>query len=209
MNATVLGAALATGLVGSLHCPLMCGPLALASGAPVRYLAGRLVSYAGLGAAFGLLGEHALCRLPVATVQLGAMLLVGVFAFAQGWKALRGPGPRLVPIRPRAPGRLARLWGRALTLIPRRGVGLGLATGFLPCGMLVPAWLLAGTSGDAASGALVMAIFWAATTPALVLPVLTRGLLRRIPVRVQAVAWCALGVWIAVRPLLMAAHRHP
>lgn len=216
MNATVLGAALATGLVGSLHCPLMCGPLAVAGCARggrvvprsvVAYFAGRLLSYSVVGAACGALGEHALCLLPVATVQLVAMLLVGAFAAWQGVKILWPRRPRPLAIR-RPPGVVARLWSRVQAVWPRRGGPLGLATGFLPCGMLVPVWMLAATSGDGLSGAGVMMVFWAATTPALLVPLMSGAFLRRIPARVQGVAWCALAVWIAVRPLLMAAHHH-
>jgi uncharacterized protein len=212
VNLSLLGAALATGVVGSLHCPLMCGPLAVAGcarggqvqpRAAVLYFAGRLVSYAAVGAACGAIGEHALCRLPMATVQLIAMVLVGVFAFWQGARILWPRRPRPLQIRSR-PG----LWEKVLAHWPRRGGALGLATGFLPCGMLVPVWTLAAAAGDAATGAAVMAVFWAATTPALLVPLAGGRLLRRIPARIQGAAWCALAVWIALRPLLMAAHHH-
>lgn len=213
MNATLFGAALATGLVGSLHCPLMCGPLAVAGcsragrvspRSVVAYLAGRLVSYAAVGAACGALGEHALCMLPIETVQLVAMVLVGAFAGWQGVKILWPRRARPVRIRRRAPG----LWARVSRSWPRRGGALGLATGLLPCGMLVPVWMLAATSGDAPSGAAVMAIFCAATAPALLVPLVSGSFWRRIPTRLQGAAWCALAVWIAARPLLMAAHHH-
>src|SRR5262249_44938526 len=83
MNAGVLATALATGLVGSLHCPLMCGPLAvagcrrgerIATRSVVTYLAGRLASYAALGALCGAIGEHALCVMPMTTVQVVVMV---------------------------------------------------------------------------------------------------------------------------------------
>lgn len=208
----ILTAALATGLVGSLHCPLMCGPLAVAGCARGgrlskldvgMYLGGRLLSYAFVGALCGAIGQHALCVLPLVTVQTIALVLVGAFAFVQGLRIL-WPRRTVVRIR-RAPGPLARALQRFL---PRRGGALGLATGFLPCGMLVPVWMLAASSGDALSGAAAMAVFWAATAPALLLPLVGGSLLRRIPVRVQGAAWCALAVWIAVRPLLMAGHVH-
>src|SRR5262249_6771757 len=125
MTASFLGAVLGLGLAGSWHCPLMCGPLAVAgcrrgdrvaTGSLVASLGGRVVSYAALGAAFGAIGEHALCLLPMATVQLVAMVLVGGFAFWRGISALRRP--RLLTIRPRAPGRLARGLARLHALLP-------------------------------------------------------------------------------------------
>src|SRR5215467_8107119 len=81
------------GLVGSLHCAGMCGPLALAlptcSQSTPGFLAGRfahnlgrLVTYCALGLVFGLLG----CTLVLAGVQrwasvtLGVALLAGLFS---------------------------------------------------------------------------------------------------------------------------------
>ena len=60
--------ALVLGLVGSLHCAGMCGPLALAlpvvgasrvsfTAGRLLYNAGRISTYAGFGVVFGLLGR--------------------------------------------------------------------------------------------------------------------------------------------------------
>jgi sulfite exporter TauE/SafE len=205
----LVGVAVVTGVLGSIHCAAMCGPLAAAGGRPVAYLAGRLVSYAALGALFGLIGEHALCHLPVETVQTVAALLVGAFAV---WKAVTvarrpRPAPALQLGRRRVP-----LLARVLSLLPRRGFGLGLATGFLPCGMLIPAWTLAMGSGGAPAGAAVMAAFWLGTSPGLLAPLvaarLARGLLARVPRAVQGAAWAALALWVLARPLLSAVHAH-
>jgi sulfite exporter TauE/SafE len=213
---TVIVAAAATGLVGTLHCATMCGPLAVAGSVGGRgpaYLAGRLASYAAIGALCGLIGEHALCRLPVETVNLAAVVLVALFA---GWKAFRA----LVPPRQAPPGgapvrlgkRRVPLLARLLAHAPRRGFGLGLATGILPCGMLIPAWTLAMGAGDAAGGAAVMAAFWLGSAPGLLLPMLAGGVARRwaarLSPRVQAVAWATFAVCIAIRPLLGAVHHH-
>src|SRR5689334_18485310 len=81
------------GLVGSLHCAGMCGPLALAlpsAGARpagyfigrVAYNLGRIITYCALGLGFGLLGKTLL----LAGVQrwlsiaLGVGLLIGLLA---------------------------------------------------------------------------------------------------------------------------------
>jgi hypothetical protein len=213
----ILEAAFGAGLVGSLHCPLMCGPLAVAGcarggrvepGAVAAYFGGRLVSYAAVGAACGAIGAHALARLPMPTVQVVAMLLVGAFALWQGLRLLVPRRPVAVRLRRRPPGPLARAWARIQVAWPRRGGALGLATGFLPCGMLVPVWALAAASGDTLVGAATMSVFWAATTPALLLPLVGGKLLRRIPARIQGVAWCLLAAWVAVRPLLVVTHCH-
>jgi uncharacterized protein len=209
----MIGVALLTGLLGSLHCAAMCGPLAVAGSAGGRaaaYFAGRLVSYAVLGALLGLVGSHALCELPVSDAGTVAVVLVGVYAAWKSVSLLRRPRPRPqpVPLGRRGPSP----WSRVLGLLPRRGFGLGLATGILPCGMLLPAWTLAMGSGGALSGALVMAAFFTGTAPGLIVPLvaqrLSRRVLARIPPVVQAAAWAALALWVVARPLLSAVHAH-
>ena len=88
-----LWTAFALGLVGSLHCAGMCGPLALAlphaGNRPASYFVGRaaynlgrVVTYCVSDSIFGLLGKTLL----LAGVQrwlsmaLGVVLLVGLFA---------------------------------------------------------------------------------------------------------------------------------
>jgi sulfite exporter TauE/SafE len=218
---TPLLTAAAAGFVGSLHCAAMCGPLAMAAGMPGgrfeasatgQYLAGRFVSYAAVGALMGALGAHALCRLPVQPAQWIAVALVAGAAAWRGISLLRArrapAAPAPVGIGKRRVGLAARLYAR----LPRRAGALGLVTGVLPCGMLVPAWALAATSARADVGALVMLVFAAASLPGLLLPLVSRGALarvtRRMPAFVPGLAWCALAAWIALRPLLGSVHHH-
>ena len=49
-----------------------------------------------------------------------------------------------------------------------RGYGLGIALGFLPCGLLYGAVAAAAAAGGALAGALAMVVFALATVPALV-----------------------------------------
>ena len=216
--------ALATGALGSAHCAAMCGPLAVAGCSGARepsgprtglvswwdaagYFGGRLVAYVTVGAVVGHLGRHALCILPMGTLEAVAIAAVAVAAAYRGIAILRGkPATTLVTLGrgPRPAGLLsllAQLW-------PRRGLGLGLATGVLPCGLLFPAWALAAGTASAPSGAAVMAAFAVATMPGLWLPLAGGRLLRRVlaklPARAHGWAWCALAAWIAVRPLLVA-----
>jgi sulfite exporter TauE/SafE len=216
--------ALATGALGSTHCAAMCGPLAVAGCSGARepsgpgaalvsfrdaagYFGGRLVAYATVGAVVGHLGRHALCILPMGTLEAVAVAAVAAAAAYRGVAVVRGkPTTTLVTLGrgPRPAGLLsllAQLW-------PRRGLGLGLATGVLPCGLLVPAWALAAGTASAPSGATVMAAFAVATMPGLWLPLAGGRLLRRglakLPPRAHGWAWCLLAVWIALRPLLVA-----
>lgn len=160
MNPLVWSAFVA-GLVGSPHCLLMCGGFIAACGPrPTRvaaWHAGRLTTYALLGAAAGALG-HALpgpAWLPAAVSALCLLWFAGALA---GWL----PEPRL-----RIPG----LTAAGSTLARREDLAsrfaFGLATGLLPCGMVYAALALPVASGSALAGALAMLAFGLGTTPAL------------------------------------------
>jgi sulfite exporter TauE/SafE len=200
---SLLGAVFLAGLGGSLlHCAAMCGPFVLAQvgarfarlplealGARRRwreallpaYHAGRLLTYAGLGAAVGGLGG-ALAALPGLHVLRGLALLAGGLLFAAEAFAL-------------TPARQALGQSSVLGLLFRRSEGCGLARsdlfrgvllGFLPCGLVYAALAAAAGSGGAARGALVMAAFWTGTVPALVAtgvlgPLFARRLAARRP----------------------------
>jgi hypothetical protein len=137
-----------------------------------------------------------------------AIGLVAIAAAYRGIRLLRGKekGERLVQLgaRPSRPS-MASLLGQ---LLPKRGLGLGLATGILPCGMLLPAWALAAGTASAPAGAAVMVVFSLATLPGLLVPLAGRRLLQRVlsklPAQAHGLAWCALALWMAVRPLLVA-----
>jgi sulfite exporter TauE/SafE len=204
---SLLLAAAGAGLIGSLHCAVMCGPLALAADRPLAYLGGRFLGYAAIGGLMGFLGQHALCQLPVSTAQRVAVVLVAGFAAVRGLAVLRRRGVVSLGRRPRL-NLMSRLYAR----LPRRGLGLGLATAILPCGMLLPAWALSASSGSVAWGAAVMLVFAAASLPGLVVPLVGQDVLRRlvarVPVALQGAAWLALALWIVLRGLLGHAHHH-
>jgi uncharacterized protein len=158
------------GLVGSLHCAGMCGPLALAlppagSTTPayvlgrVAYNLGRIVTYCILGLVFGLVGA----TLWLAGIQrwvsiaLGVALLVGQFASRK--LALWQPVTSLV----------GRLKSRMAVLLRQRSFTslavLGLLNGLLPCGLVYVACAGAAATGGVLAGAQYMAVFGAATVP--------------------------------------------
>lgn len=178
------------GLAGSpMHCGPMCGPFVLGQTADrmaampaarmcelarlrtsllLPYHAGRLLTYAGLGAIAGAIGAIPLSgRLGGVLLMLGAILLL-----AQGAKRLAPAGwalPRL-PFPPEA-------WLRTVSGLARRidrqhmagGLLLGLVLGFLPCGFLYAGFAVAASAGDVMRGGLAMLAFGAGTVPALVL----------------------------------------
>jgi sulfite exporter TauE/SafE len=211
-DSVVVGAAAAasflTGLGGSGHCALMCGPLACVGlpgdararrRAALGWQAARLVAYAALGASLGLVGHAglSLARTPVARALpwiLVAGLVLSAAEVGRRLPALPGLG--------RIPAGLAR---RGARLSPASRAALrGAATPFLPCGLLYGALVVAIGTGSAAAGALVMFAFGLGALPALALvqlgaprlaahPAVGRAVRRAVPLLAAAVvAWRAL-----------------
>ncbi len=165
----ILWTALLLGLVGSLHCAGMCGPLALAlptgSSAPgfvagrLAYNLGRIATYCLLGLIFGLVGRTLL----LAGVQrwvsigLGIALLIGLFS-----------SRRLALWRP-VIAIIERLKYGMSGLLRRRSFAslamLGLLNGFLPCGLVYVACAGAIATGGLVAGAQYMAAFGLGTVP--------------------------------------------
>lgn len=176
------------GLAGSIaHCAAMCGPFVLAQlpdagrpkgeallmrGALIPYHLGRATTYTLLGAAAGGLGGGLAQSFPRSQLLLGVFLMVGAALFLA--QALKGLG--VLPMVSGGSG-LASSAGAALARIARplllrrdgvAGYALGVALGFLPCGLLYGALAAAAGTGSALAGALAMAAFTASTVPALV-----------------------------------------
>lgn len=179
--AALMGALFVAGLAGgATHCAGMCGPFVVAQvaarlgagpgisrlsgGALVPYHLGRMATYAGLGAAAGLLSGVAIhgagLRWLAAVLLVAAALLMLAQALGHLGTLLPGAGA--------APGALARI-AAPLLADPRglRGFALGLALGFLPCGLLWGAIAASAAAGSALGGGLAMAAFALGTVPAL------------------------------------------
>ncbi len=163
--------ALVAGATGSLHCALMCGPLACAglpASGPERQLAaaawhlGRIVAYTLVGLILGLLGRGVSQGLmvsvqPVLPWVMAAGLVITAFDLARHVRPLPG-----VASISRA---LARL-GAPLSPAAR-SFFLGAATPFLPCGLLYGLFLAAIATGSAWGGAAVLGAFSLGAVPAL------------------------------------------
>lgn len=127
----------------------MCGPLRiLVQGGPssrMQYQGGRLLSYLLLGFAAGSLG---------ASLPLPLLL------------ALVGGGILLSLVDPRIPI-WNRVRSRALQAASTHPFLLGSASGMLPCGLL-HLWLVAaGASASGFQGAMLLAMLWLGSLPAL------------------------------------------
>jgi sulfite exporter TauE/SafE len=155
------GIGLSLGLVSGLHCLQMCGPIALAVGGGrplVLYNAGRIVTYALLGAAAGSAGKALMFLGGAATAIAGAAMMVA------GLLMLGTRSKDLITIRPG--GRFSRVAG-GLLRAGRNKFLLGLALGFLPCGLVYAALLKAMHSAGPLAGGLTMLGFGLGTSAAL------------------------------------------
>ena len=171
-----------TGVVGSIvHCGPMCGGFVLGqvsermvrlpserlcewrrvgNGVLLPYHLGRLTTYCGLGAAAAGLGQLAYSRdVSAAFLTLAAVLCLAYAAsrtFSLGSPAVGAP----------------RLLTRAVRVVSRRiprgsmfsEYLLGLALGFLPCGLLYAAIAVAAGSGRPELGAAALLAFGLGTT---------------------------------------------
>ena len=191
-DAALLGALFAAGLVGGIgHCAGMCGPFVLAQAearlaavpaarlgelhrvagaALLPYHLGRLTTYAGLGTAAALLAGLATQIPGLRWLSAALLLAAAVFFLGYGtqrlWPALRQPRRSGEGPWARRLGAFARpLFARPLGW---RGYALGVALGFLPCGLLYGAVAAAAATGEPLIGALAMAAFALGTVPGLV-----------------------------------------
>ena len=182
MTETTWLAALLLGLAGGGHCAGMCGGIAAAlsrsSGVakhPLQYAllyhVGRSLSYATAGAIVGTLGAAGLSLRGSAEIQQIAFVVASVALVLTG-AYLAGYAPLVHRIE--AAGQL--LWrriepvSRALFPVttPARAFGLGLAWGWLPCGMVYGALLLALSTGATGAAITTMLAFAIGTLPSLI-----------------------------------------
>jgi sulfite exporter TauE/SafE len=140
----------------------MCGPIALVVGKgrpAVLYHAGRIVTYMFLGLLAGTAGKALVFLGGTATVIAGvAMLVAGLLMTGVA------RSKDLITIRPG--GRFSRLTGGLLRAGRNRFL-LGLALGFLPCGLVYAALLKAMHAASPVAGALTMLAFGTGTSAAL------------------------------------------
>jgi hypothetical protein len=193
---TELFAVLGGAFLGSAHCIGMCGPLAAALGAQkgpkpssetgrsllqafagpgrdllgrqVVYTLGRLCTYSFLGAVGGFAGLYlsqfqtslVSAQRVFSTLAGGVMIYVGL--------SLLG----LIPFRRKVTGAGGGLFaGLFAHFLNARGwfghFAAGLATGFLPCGLVYAFLAMAVATGNVLQGMAVMACFGLGTAPAM------------------------------------------
>jgi len=204
--------AIALGLLGSLHCAAMCGPLLLALPVPmggagrfiagrVLYQVGRITTYCLLGAMAGLIGKSIFLTglQRWLSILLGIAILVGFLLSKK--IAVSAPVVRLVMrLKSAMSAQLRQRTFRSLAL-------LGMLNGLLPCGLVYVAMAGAVSNGGLLKGILYMACFGLGTLPTMlgiglsgkILPISFRMKLRNaIPVGV-----CVLAALLILRGMAL------
>ncbi|ELA08509.1 hypothetical protein MOMA_08106 [Moraxella macacae 0408225] len=180
MTVALLLMALGMGFFGSPHCLGMCGGIVTAFGMSMQSLSpaqktrliityhfGRLTSYAILGVIAALIGTTVLQPLLVNN-NLPRILVGGVLV-------LVGLSMLGLPFLNRLEKAGAKLWQAMSPLRQKifplntmpKALGAGLLWGFLPCGLVYGALLIAVVGRDTLTGAMLMFAFGLGTLPML------------------------------------------
>lgn len=162
--------ALILGLVGSLHCAGMCGPLALALPHPgtgakgfvasrIAYNLGRIITYSVLGIVFGAIGH----TLVIAGLQrwtsigLGLILIMAIL-FSRRLGLLNFVTNVVQSLKRRMSSLMQRRSFSTLAM-------LGLFNGLLPCGLVYVAATASVATGSSFRAAWFMFVFGLGTFP--------------------------------------------
>ena len=158
------------GFLGSFHCIGMCGPIVLALPAQsfikkLLYHLGRMITYALMGLALGLIGEgfSIVGWQQYLSVGIGSMMLIIILFTKYKHFDLPLSGP------------MAKLWSLTKlqlgSLMVRKSVFssflVGLLNGLLPCGLVYAALFAAVAQGDIIQSSVYMAFFGLGTVPML------------------------------------------
>ena len=166
--------ALMIGLVGSLHCIGMCGPIAISlplgnkswwrrTLGGVTYNTGRIITYGIFGALFGFIGKS----IEMAGLQRWASIFIGVVlilsvVFPALFKGKIKIEQFLFGYAGRMVGKLRKLF--ALTSLPSLFL-IGLLNGILPCGLVYVAVAGAVNTNSILGGIGFMLVFGLGTLP--------------------------------------------
>jgi hypothetical protein len=200
------------GLLGGFgHCIGMCSPFVLfvsrrfvrdgggraaVLGAQGWYTAGRILTYAVLGAAAGALGGVVELAGGLLGLQRLASIAAGGVLIVWALVALSD----LVPGLKTGGSLSARVAGALKGRVPGHPFAMGLFLGLLPCGLLYSALIAAAARGGAVEGAAAIALFGIGTAPALLGVSVADELLARnrtVISRLSQVFLLLMGVWFA------------
>jgi len=168
----MLVSAFLMGMLGSLHCLGMCGPIALVvEGKGARstvsrrllYNGGRVITYTVLGSIGGAIGTVVF----ISGLQQGMSVVIGVVMVV----TVSGLGLTKTGSFGALAGIIFKVKNSLGSVLKKRGpwsaLVAGILNGFLPCGLVYMAVAVSLTSHSIFQGALYMAVFGAGTVPAL------------------------------------------
>lgn len=219
----------ALGLVSSLHCVTMCGPLVLSYSLPLgsrkfseqifahlSYNFGRILTYSALGAIAGLFGSTVGFVGQLAGFENVAAIAAGIMMIIAGVLMLDlVPSKKLQKFNPLLyTSRFLKPLG---SRISSNSVGskfsLGLILGFMPCGLIYAALLKSMATGTIVAGSLTMTAFGLGTSISLLgIGIFSSAFslkIARYGNRLAAISVLLLGLFLVTRgvmPLMNAAH---
>ncbi len=170
----MLLSAIVLGLMGSLHCVGMCGPIAFML--PVDrtnhlkkfsqifiYHIGRLLAYGIMGLVFGLLGKglQIFGMQQQLSIFIGITMIVVVLIPYKAFNKYNLSKP-IYKLISKVKGRLGRELKKKT---PDTFLTIGFLNGFLPCGLVYMALFAAIAMGNVAQGGLYMILFGLGTIP--------------------------------------------
>lgn len=167
--------ALILGFLGSLHCVVMCGPIALTMPGQktlnqflwsrILYNIGRVMTYALIGLILGLIGE--LVGLSgyqrAFSIILGAIMILLAFSLSGLWLTAK-PNHWMIIWSQKLKSSMKR-WIKSNTM--GGAVVLGVINGFLPCGLVYVAVIGAIAFADLGNSIQYMVAFGMGTFPAM------------------------------------------
>lgn len=227
MNTLDFYLAFTLGVIGSLHCIQMCGPIVLSYSLPIvtysrrqqiiahlAYNSGRIVTYGLLGALAGLLGSAAGLLGKLAGVEHVVVIVAGSLMIIAGvlMSGLLPSGPLKAFYRFRPTSLFAQKVG-GLLKSPTAGskFSTGILLGFLPCGLVYTALLKAMETGNLTGGILTMICFGVGTTWSLVLLGLFSSTispwLRRRANALAAIGVTLMGCFLVYRGIMASMHQ--
>ncbi|MEP0214156.1 MAG: sulfite exporter TauE/SafE family protein [Cellulophaga sp.] len=177
------------GLMGSLHCVGMCGPIAFML--PVDrhskfkktiqifiYHFGRLLAYGLIGLVFGLLGKglYVFGLQQKLSIAIGVLMIVIVLIPSKKLQKYNVSKP-IYKLISKVKSRLGKELKKRT---PDTFLTIGFLNGFLPCGLVYMALFGAIAMGNAAQGSLYMVIFGAGTIPLMTIAVYFGGMLKGV-----------------------------
>lgn len=185
----MLLSAIILGLLGSLHCVGMCGPIAFMLpvdrtsefkklGQIFIYHFGRLLAYSIIGLVFGLLGRglYVFGMQQNLSIIVGIVMIIIVLVPSRYFKRFNGSKPVYRAISKVKSALGAQLQKKTADTF----LTIGFLNGFLPCGLVYMALFGAIAMGTAAEGALYMLFFGLGTIPLMTATVYFAGKIKGV-----------------------------